>query len=189
VAGHPLRALCVGLQNEPVGFKQHGFVDCVEVRLAPSYALDIGLAVGDLHDRVEQADHLFGRQTGSLAEQLAETPASERPALIRGAFRACSGRVSPSSVTDAIRWLERADLSQTIGELVGDIGGSRSTLWRKATAALGMSPKQYLMLRRFEQGTDLLSGGYPIASAAARAWFRKKPCSSLIAPKRLCRAR
>lgn len=45
--------------------------------------------------------------------------------------------------------LVRADLSRAIGELVGDIGGSRSTLWREG---LDMSPKQYLLLRRFEEG-------------------------------------
>lgn len=171
IAGQPLRAVCVGLQAEPVEFTLGGSVECVEIRIPPSLALDIGLAVGDLRGGLAPADVLFGQRADSLADQLSETPPSSRPDLIRRSLRGLAGRSCSATATKAVRILERADLSRPVAEVVSDIGGSRSTLWRRANATLGMSPQEYLMLRRFEYGVDLLHAGYPIARAAVWAGY------------------
>lgn len=133
--------------------------------------MDVDIAVGEMRQRVEPAEFLFGRRAESLAGQLAETPTADRPALIRETLRARSLRRHPSRVSDAIRALERADPAGTLTDVVNEMGSSRSTLWRRATAALGMTAQLYLMLRRFEQGADVLAAGCPIAEAAARAGY------------------
>lgn len=171
VGGVPLRALVVGLRSRPVQFEQCGDIECVEVRLSPSIAVAIGLGVGDLHDSVEPVEQVFGRRLDNLAAQLVGTPAVDRPGLLRDAIRAEADGRRPRRDTDALRALERADMRSAVGDIVADLGGARSTLWRRVTSTLGMTPKQYLMLRRFEHGTDLLTAGHTIADAASCAGY------------------
>ncbi len=171
VGGVPLRALVVGLRSRPVQFEQCGDIECVEVRLSPSVAVAIGLGVGDLHDSVEPVEQVFGRRLDNLAAQLVGTPAVDRPGLLRDAIRAEADGRRPRRDTDALRALERADMRSAVGDIVADLGGARSTLWRRVTSTLGMTPKQYLMLRRFEHGTDLLKAGHTIADAASCAGY------------------
>lgn len=171
VGGVPLRALVVGLRSRPVQFKQQGDIECVEMRLSPSLALTIGLGVSDLHDSVEPVEQLFGQRADCLAAQLADTPAAHRPGVLREAIRAETAGRRPRRDTDALRALERADMRSSVGDVVSDLGGARSALWRRVTSTLGMTPKQYLMLRRFEHGTDLLAAGHTIADAASGAGY------------------
>jgi AraC-like DNA-binding protein len=171
VGGVPLRALVVGLRSRPVQFEQCGDIECVEMRLSPSLALAIGLGPGDLHDSVEPLQQLFGRRADSLGEQLASTVAADRPGLLRDAISAEAVGRRPTRDIDALRALERADLRSTVGDIVSDVGGTRSALLRRVASTLGMTPKQYLMLRRFEHGADLLSAGQTIADAASCAGY------------------
>lgn len=171
VLGVPLRALLVGLQSKPAVFEQRGVVDCVEVRLPPSVALQASLDLSDIRDAVEPVDCLFGRTSDSLAAQLSETEPADRPAVFRDLVRThVSGR-RPSRLVETIQALEQSDAASDVTGIVGTIAGSRSTLWRHATAALGLTPQQYLMLRRFEHGAELLAAGHPIARSATEAGY------------------
>jgi len=171
VDGVPLRVLVAGLQSKPVRFEQSGDVECVEVRLPPSSALALGLAVGEIHDRVEPVDQFFGQQADILAEQLAHTAAADRPTMLRDSLCTRVARQRPTLSMDAIEVLEQADPCAAVGDIVSDLGGSRSALWRRVTSMLGVSPQQYLMLRRFETGVDLLVAGRTIADAASCAGY------------------
>jgi AraC-like DNA-binding protein len=90
---------------------------------------------------------------------------------VRREFQSLGSHQPSSKVIELIRRLEHVNPSRPVGDLIDDLGGSRSRMWRTATAALGMSPKRFLMLRRFEVGMRLLSSGVPLAAAAVRAGY------------------
>jgi AraC-like DNA-binding protein len=171
VAGVALRTVLVGLQSQPTVFEQRGAVDCVELRLAPSVALGMGIAPSDINDAVEPVDNLFGRTSDSLASQLTETPPAARPDLLREVLRSHVSRQRPTRLAEALEAFERSDAGTGVANAADTLGGSRSALWRHVSTALGVSPQHYLMLRRFEHGTALLAAGVPIAQAATEAGY------------------
>lgn len=171
VGGVPLRALLVGLQSKPTIFEQHGVVDCVELRLPPSFALRLGLGLSEMADSLAPVEHLFGRSAESLRSELAETDSAARPDLLNALLQSQLVRRDKTRLEEVLEAIEDRTAGVGIAALAEVVGCSRSTLWRQMTASLGMTPNQFISLRRFECGASLLAGGVPIGRAAAQAGY------------------
>jgi AraC-like DNA-binding protein len=171
VAGVPLRAVVIGLQVQPTLFALRGRTDCVEVRLLPSLARQAGLDVGGLAHAVVPVDRLFGCSADALANRLLGTEPDERPVMVAALLRSEIQRREPDRVALTLQTLERADSDLNVGSVVELVGGSRSRLWRHVDDAIGMSPREYLSLRRFERSQRLVASGLALAASAAQAGY------------------
>jgi AraC-like DNA-binding protein len=171
VGGVHSRFALAGLQSGPTSFQQRGSIDCVEIRMAPSVALRLGLGVHCLKSAVVPAESYFGQAAGALIDRLAETNYNQRAGVVRDTFRSLLLSSRKTRSVELIERLERAGMGVDVGHVAADFGGSRSAFWRNTRSALGISPQHYLMLRRFERAATLLEARIPIAQVAAIAGY------------------
>ncbi len=171
VAGLSSRSAVAGLQDGPMSFEQVGVTDCVEVRLSPSTALRLGVALGDLQNSVVSTETLFGRNADVLDDRLFCADRSDREAIVRETFHSVLARARTTRAVEVVEHLEHVGFGVGVSSLAGELGSSRSGVWRLARTSLGMSPQRYLMLRRFEYAAGLLDAGLPIARVAATAGY------------------
>ncbi len=171
VGGVQSRLAVVGLQSGPTRFDQTGSIECVEIRISPSIALRLGLELLDLRNAVLPADCVLGTTATVLAERLAATDFRERSLVVAETIRILMPTTRRTRAVEVVEYLERVDPAVGVVGLAADLGGSRGSIWRQTSAALGMSPQRYLMLRRFEHAVTLLQAGSPIAQVAAVAGY------------------
>jgi AraC-like DNA-binding protein len=160
VAGrsHSLGAFVVGNQLGSsltgVGGHQLG----VQVELTPAGALALFGDVRTLNDSVIPLDQALGTSASRLVERLAETPSwQERLDLLDATF----GRLEDvPGLTSEVAWL-RGQLECSHGRarvepLMDETGWSRRHVTEHFRRQLGVSPKSYARLLRFEYARDLL---------------------------------
>jgi AraC-like DNA-binding protein len=171
-----LGAFVVGNQLGPsltgVGGHQHG----VQVELTPAGAMALFGDVGQLNGSVIPLDEALGRGAARLVERLAETPSwVERLELLDAAF----ARLEDVPVlTPEVTWL-RGQLERSCGRarvepLMDQTGWSRRHVTERFRRQLGVSPKSYARLLRFEYASALLGerrAGRSIADVAMEAGY------------------
>ena len=175
-AARSLGAFVVGNQLGPsltgVGGHQHG----VQVELTPAGALALLGDVEAYNDAVIPLDEALGSGAAHLLERLAETPSwAERLDLLDAAFDDTDG-VAPLS--PEVAWLRR-QLDESGGRarvepLMDETGWSRRHVTERFRRQLGVSPKSYARLLRFEQASWLLAqpaSGRTVADVATEAGY------------------
>jgi AraC-like DNA-binding protein len=165
------RMIVVGLQHQPTSFEQAGSIDCVEIRIAPSIAVRLGMDLPALQNGVFTLDSVFGSDADRLANRLSAVDTIDRGVVVNELLRSKMSHVRPTPVVETLEHLERGNVSLGVSGVVADLGGSRSAVWRQTNGALGMGPQRYLMLRRFEHAVNLLNAGLPIAQVASTAGY------------------
>jgi AraC-like DNA-binding protein len=168
--GSPVRTLgafVVGNQSRStltgVAGHQHG----VQVELSPAGALALFGAVAELNDAVVPLDEaLGGRGAGArlarLVERLAETPTwEERLRLLDDALGGGDAARAGAGLAPEVAWV-RWQLAASKGRarvepLLDETGWSRRHVSERFRRELGVSPKAYARLVRFEHATALLS--------------------------------
>jgi AraC-like DNA-binding protein len=175
-AARSLSAFVVGNQLGSsltgVGGHQHG----VQVELTAAGALALLGDVEAYNDAVVPLDEALGSGAVHLLERLAETPSwAERFDLLDAAFDDMDGVAALSA---EVAWL-RGQLDQSGGRarvepLMDETGWSRRHVTERFRRQLGVSPKSYARLLRFERASRLLAEpacGRTVADVATEAGY------------------
>jgi len=163
-----LRTFAVGNQSRSsmtgVGGHQLG----VQVELTPAGALALFGTVEDLNDAVVPLDDALGGRGTRLVDRLAETPSWEaRLDLLDDAL---VSRDPVPALAPEVAWVRR-QLVATNGRarvepLMDETGWSRRHVTERFRRQLGVSPKAYARLLRFEHASALLSEQPPSRTLA-----------------------
>jgi len=166
-AARTLGAFVVGNQSRSsvtgVGGHQLG----VQVDLTPAGALTLFGTVEELNDAVVPLDEALGGRGSRLLDRLAETPTWEaRLDLLDAAF----GTDPVPALTPEVAWLRRQLLAcngrSQVEPLMDETGWSRRYVTERFRRQLGVSPKAYARLLRFEHASALLSEKPPSRTLA-----------------------
>ena len=170
-----LQAFVVGNQSRwsvtGVGGHQFG----VQVDLTPAGALALFGDVEPLYDAVVPVNVALGRQGVRLTERLAETPGWA--ARLRLLDEALGGDATPALAPE-VEWLRR-QLCASAGQarvepLMDETGWSRRHVTARFRRQLGVSPKAYARMLRFEHAGSLLTAlppGKALADVAVEAGY------------------
>jgi AraC-like DNA-binding protein len=151
VVGNQLASSLTGVRGH-----QHG----VQVELTPAGALALLGDVEQYNDAVVPLDQALGENGVRMMERLAETPSwAERLHLLDAAFATEADDVAPLS--PEVDWLHHEiDLSggqARVETLMDETGWSRRHVTERFRRQLGVSPKSYARLVRFERASWLLA--------------------------------
>jgi AraC-like DNA-binding protein len=167
VVGNQLGSSLTGVGGHQLG---------VQVELTPAGALTLFGDVGQLNDSVVPLDEALGSSAARLVERLAEIPSwAERLDLLDAAF----GRLEEVPLlTPEVAWLrvqlERSHGQARVEPLMSETGWSRRYVTERFRRQLGVSPKAYARLLRFEHANSLLAEKRPgrtIADVAVEAGY------------------
>ena len=117
----------------------------------------------ELNDAVVPLDEALGAHGARLVERLAETPTWEaRLGLLDDEL---GGRVSVPALSPEVAWLRRqlvaSDGQARVEPLMDETGWSRRHLTERFRHQLGLAPKAYARLLRFEHARSLLGCPHP----------------------------
>lgn len=156
-------ALAVGQLERPLSVEPTGAVDLAGVRFEPGglFAL-LGAPMHELTGRDVELDQLDRRLAASLAA--ATTLVELEEALVRRLdARGVASTAGAGLVGAAMRAMERG--ATTAGELTRVLAVPRRSLERLFRNEVGLAPKRYLRVRRFQSLLRALAAGRP-----ARGW-------------------
>ncbi|MFD5650160.1 helix-turn-helix domain-containing protein [Streptomyces sp. NPDC127039] len=161
-----------GLMRRSVAIHHDGRQEGVRVSLTPLGARAVyGLPAADLAHQLVPLDELLGALGVELVDRLrtARTWAARFAALdellLRAADRAVGGdpvsRVRPE-VAEALRRLLAARGRVQVGEVAAELGWSRRYLTERFRAEVGLSPKTFARVLRFEHAHELATMRDPL---------------------------
>ena len=167
VVGNQSRSSVTGVRGHQLG---------VQVELTPAGALALFGAVAALNDAVVPLDDALGGHAARLVERLAETPTwGERLDVLDEAL----GRTDPvPALSPEVAWLRRRLLAThgqaRVEPLMDETGWSRRLVTERFRRQLGLPPKAYARLVRFEHANALLAApraGRTLADVAVEAGY------------------
>ncbi|MEU5216577.1 helix-turn-helix domain-containing protein [Streptomyces sp. NPDC020807] len=161
-----------GLMRRSVAIHHDGRQEGVQVSLTPLGARAVyGMPAAELADRLVPLDELLGALGVELVDRLrAATTWPARVAaldgvLLRAVGRGAGGdpgsRVRPE-VAEAWRRLRAARGGVRIGRVAEELGWSRRYLTDRFRGEVGLSPKTFARVLRFEHAHDLASTRHPL---------------------------
>jgi AraC-like DNA-binding protein len=147
----------------------------VQVELTPSGALAFFGDVGDLNDAAIPLDEALGAGGTRLVGRLSETPSWEARLQLLDEF---FGSDDAPALSPEVAWLRR-QLETSKGRarvepLMDETGWSRRYVTARFRRQLGVAPKAYARLLRFEHASALLGGmspGRTLADVAMEAGY------------------
>jgi AraC-like DNA-binding protein len=152
-----------GLDGSYALVESTGSQSGVEVYLTPVGAgLMTGVPMRHLRGRVVALDDLFGRLSGLLREELVEAPGwAERFAIVDRFLlaRLSKAEVPPASLAWALSRLQATRGAVEIGSLTAELGCSRRYLIGVFNDHVGLPPKLFSRILRFEHALELADGG------------------------------
>lgn len=163
-----------------------GTVECVQVRLSPVVARAVlGVSPADLAGGPAALDELWGREASRIREQLGEASSwQERFALTETLIarkyqnRKYENRPPTRPDPEVARAWRRIVVSHgrvRVDGLAAELGWSRTRLWSRFHAQLGMSPKRAAKLVRFDRAVHRLVAGEAAARVAAEGGYYDQP--------------
>lgn len=155
------RAWIAGLDDKPEVVDTSGRHTEVDLKLTPfgAYAL-CGVPMSELTGQVVPLEEVFGRGAKSLPEQLAEAPSwSTRFDLVERLLlsRLAMAAVSDPFVVEAVFRLQASGGRVRINELAAGLNVSRRHLSTRFRAQVGLPPKTFARLLRFELARRLMT--------------------------------
>jgi AraC-like DNA-binding protein len=171
----PVRAFAAGVHDRPARTGHAGTQEGVGVHLsALGVCRLLGVPGADLANRCVALDEVLGRGAEVLVDQLSGTRSLSRrlaqlEAILAGGLGA-GPRLSPEVI-----WVWRtlrAEPSAPVAYLAAEIGWSRTRLASRFAEQVGISPKRFARIVRFEKGRRLLAqGSSSLAEVAAHAGY------------------
>jgi AraC-like DNA-binding protein len=155
-----LRAFVVGNQSRATLTELSGHQHGVQVELSAAAALALFGHVGELNNAVVPIEEVLGRWGARLSEQLGYAATwEERFTLVDEAFGALElpdcGGISPE-----VSWLRRQLLASggqaRVEPLMDETGWSRRFVTERFRTQLGLPPKAYARILRFQRAVGLL---------------------------------
>jgi AraC-like DNA-binding protein len=177
-SGRSLGAFVVGNQSRPsltqLGGHQHG----VQVELSAGAALALLGPVGELNNAAVPIEEVLGRWAARLVEQLGHAATwEERFTLLDDVFSALDIPDS-EGISPEVSWL-RCQLAASGGQarvepLMDETGWSRRLVTERFRTQLGLAPKAYARIVRFQRAVGLLQkvrDGHTLADVAIECGY------------------
>jgi AraC-like DNA-binding protein len=159
--GFARTSFVAGLEDVPVLTRQRGEQAGVQLNLSPLLAgMVFGLPAGRLAHEIVELDDVLGAAGRELVEQLGDAPDwTARFAIVdHWLVRRLDAAPRPHAGVGAA-WSRIQDSGgrAPIGELARDLGWSRRHLTERFAAAVGMTPKAYARVVRFDRARTLIA--------------------------------
>jgi AraC-like DNA-binding protein len=172
-----LGSFAAGPDDGPTIVAHDGRATCLQVDLTPlGVRTLLGAPPGELAGRVVELADLLGARAGLLLERLAHAPDWGARFALLDAELARRADAAPPPRPDVVRAWRR--LRATGGELAvetlaAELRCSRRHLARRFAEDVGLSPKRYARVLRFERAVALITDahGPPLAHVAARCGY------------------
>jgi AraC-like DNA-binding protein len=162
-----LQAFVVGNQSHSSMTGVIGHQLGVQVELTPAGALALLGDVEDYNDTVVALDDALGRDGSRLLEQLADAPSWEcRLDLLDQSFAACELPPLAPEVLWLRQQLVAARGRARVEPLMDETGWSRRHVTERFRRQIGITPKAFARLLRFQHATGLLTEDWPARSLA-----------------------
>ncbi len=157
------RSWISGMQRRWIVIEAQPGASLLVVRFRPggAHAL-IGHDAAALTDGVFSLEDVLGRVAAELRERVLEAPTAER--RLDAAVAWLAERIGGATLDPAIRYLtNRLDrpAGLRIRELAEDVGFTERHLLTLFRRWIGLSPKQYARIRRFQQVLSQVAGAVP----------------------------
>ena len=155
--GTPVRAHVIGALRTVGGAAGNTRSEMIGVYFEPGSTLALlQVPAMELTDHVVDLEDVWGAQSAPLADELAGLDEEARvdrleAALLKRLRRAPSSRLS-IDVIGIARWARAEPVSITVRRLADAAGVSRQHLTRVFRQVVGVSPKRYCRLARFQAG-------------------------------------
>ncbi len=184
--GTPVRARVIGALGQVGGAAGSARPEMVGAYFRPgSMPALFQMPAAELTDRVVDLEQVWGAQGARLAEDLVELDEAARverleAALIERMRRAPAPRLSVD-VVGLARWVRAEPASITVRRLADAAGVSRQHLARLFRPMVGVSPKHYCRLARFQRGLVYAGAGPGVRWAEVAAELGYADQSHMIA--------
>ncbi|UJR82098.1 AraC family transcriptional regulator [Sandaracinus amylolyticus] len=146
-------AVVSGAHGRPFFAEGREHTSAVGIHFRPGGAWPFfGVALGELADRHVDLDALWGASAVELRDRLGSaTTSADRFRILEAALLRRLERARPGhdAVAVALRALERGDTN--VGAISDHVGLSRRRLIEVFTAQVGVTPKKFARLRRFQR--------------------------------------
>lgn len=157
-----LRAFVVGNQSRASLTELSGHQHGVQVELSAAAALALLGQVGELNNAVVPIEEALGRWGTRLVEQLGDAATwEERFAIVDEAFGVLELPDS-DGISPEVSWLRRQLLASggqaRVEPLMDETGWSRRFVTERFRTQLGLAPKTYARIVRFQRAVGLLCG-------------------------------
>ncbi|MCH1867019.1 AraC family transcriptional regulator [Nocardioides sp. CFH 31398] len=162
-----------GLHTVPAAIHHGARQAGVQLELSALGArLLLGVPAADLRQQIVTLGDLDAA-LAILPERLAATPVRDRPALVRDALRRAAARREDAAAARAEVGRSLALLTRgvPVAAVAEDVGFSRRRLQDLVRAEVGVTPKEFARLARFERSRRLVRPGTPLAEVAARCGY------------------
>jgi AraC-like DNA-binding protein len=159
---------------------EHDGASCgVEVYFTPLGARRfLGLPGAELTNQVVELEDVLGPEAGRLADRVAEAPTwAARFDTLEAAIlaRARAAPQLPPAVEWAWRRLRDSEGGAGIDALAAEAGYSRRHLTGRFHAELGLPPKTFARVLRFDRAVELLRSGAGLADVAYSCGYADQP--------------
>jgi AraC-like DNA-binding protein len=170
-------SFAAGLYDRPVVTGHAGEQAGLQLDLSPLGARALlGVPLHELFNRTVALEDVLP-QARELTERLANAPTwAARQAIVADALgRLTDPRPVPWEVRHAYRRLVASHGAVRVEQLARETGWSRRHLGERFRREVGLTPKAFARLARFERAVGLLRGGMPLADAAYACGYADQP--------------
>lgn len=169
-------SMVVGLEDSPTLCVHRGGQEAIRLELTPLGAYRLfALPMGELAQHVVELHHILGPGAELLVERLAAgRDWAERFDLLDGALldRLGRGPDPAPEVGHAYHLLARTAGTIQVARICAEVGWSKGYLIRRFTEQIGLTPKTYGRVLRFDRAVRMLArGGATLAETSAVCGF------------------
>jgi len=155
------RSFTGGLSDAPTYTEHDGEQNGLQIDLTPLGARALlGMPMAQLTNRVVELADVLGREAEELVERLYDAGSWERRFVLLDATlarRLAAAQAPHPALTHAWSRLRETEGRLEIGELCAEVGWSRRHLAARFREELGLAPKSFARVLRFEHAADLLA--------------------------------
>lgn len=160
LVGGSFASFTAGVHTGPVVLESHGSQFCLQVDLTPlgAYRLFGGMPADDIADQMVDLSHVFG-DGDELVHRLADAASWEaRFEILDGALRRgfSEGPEPRAEVAWAWHQLASSRGGVAVGDLADEIGWSRRHFAAQFRRHVGVPPKTFGRIVRFDKAVDML---------------------------------
>lgn len=174
---HSATGFLAGVHDRPAIVHTVGDSAAVQLELSPTAARQLfGVPMAELTNQLVALEDVAGPATASLLDRLHETPVwSDRLELAHRfvADRLADADPTPHEVERAYRCLVTSGGTMSVADLADEVGWTRRHLSGQFAEHVGVSPKAFARLVRFNRAVCLLSAGvgHPLVHVAVATGY------------------
>jgi AraC-like DNA-binding protein len=165
-----------GIQDGARSYSYLGATGSVLVRFTPQGAASLGVPVGELTNRsVPLEDLMPHARVVEVTERLQAAPDdAARVAVVEQLLLELPFAHDPL-VSRAIARLSDPETVRSVAAIAEELGISERQLERRFVARVGLMPKRFARLARFERAVSLVASAPSLAAAAQHAGYYDQP--------------